>query len=319
MQRFVREKGDDSLVEKKRQQSITVENGSVAREKYESVLRMPSTSTKTSTRSSVRKKRRTGAAPFDKREFFAAVTSNDVEVIERMNVNHRNVNGTDQFGWSALMMAACDGHIDVVKFLIRRGAKTDIEDKQKDTALSLAMRNKHQMVVNFLQKIQSQSDTICLDSDDDEPANGVTNRFEAFFCDVCQLKFTETDRKAHESSTLHRFNRPDMLKSARHFGIPESNIGYQMLLQQGWDRESGLGRERDGTIYPIKTTLRKLRSGLGIRQPNKPKVTHFKPFDGDAVKSMKPPTIQTVTTKKQIRAEKRKDERKNRYLRRILS
>lgn len=320
MLRFVREQqSENSFVKKVQKSSIAIENGSVSREKYENILQMPSTSNQESgATSKVRKSRRKIVQPFDKNELFKAAACNDVKTIERMNVNNRNVNVTDAFGWSALMMAACDGHLNAVKLLIRRGANIDIQNKQMDTAMCLAKKNEHQSVVAALQKMQLHTDTICLDSDD-EPTTVVANNCESFFCDICQLEFTQTNRKAHEASTLHRFNRPESQKSARHFGIPESNIGFQMLLHQGWDRESGLGPERDGNIYPIKTTLRKPRSGLGTRQPNKSKVTHFKPFDCDAIKSTKPKTMEIVKTKRQLRAERRQTEHKDRHLRKILS
>lgn len=138
------------------------------------------------------------------------------------------------------------------------------------------------------------------------------------------MEIALVDRKTHETSTLHRFNRTNTQSSVPHFGIPESNVGFQMLVQQGWNRDSGLGAEQNGRIYPIKTTLRKPRSGLGVRQCNKPKVTHFKPFDSDAIKSsiVAPPSaakIASTKTKRQIRNEQLRSQRKDRYLRKILS
>lgn len=311
MHRFVREKGEESLIETRQKHRIAIENGSVARETYENVLEMPSTSTKkTREKGDIKRKRRHKTLVFDKNQLFLAATSNDVLTIERMMLNNRTVNVTDQYGWTALMMAACDGHLDTVKLLFNRGAKIDIVNKQKETALTLAEKKKHKSVVDFLMRMQCE--IICLSSDDETTT-------ETFFCDICQAKFSQTDRKSHLASTLHRFNRTDSQKKSRHFGIPETNVGFQMLLQQGWDRESGLGAECDGVIYPVKTTLRKPRSGLGTQQPNKPKVTHFKPFDLDAVKANKSRPTRTVSTKRQMRVQQMKDKRKDRYLRKMLS
>lgn len=319
MFRFVREKGDEVISEKKKKSCITIESGSVARETYENVLQMPSTSkTPAVTQHAIHQKSKQSSLPFSKKKLFMAAVSNDVMTIERMNVNNRNVNVTDQFGWTALMMAACDGQLDAVKLLIRRGASVDIVNKQNDTALKLAEKRKHKTVIEFLQ--QTQSEIICLSSDDDDTNDGETNSI-TFFCEICQSNFSQTDQKSHVASTLHRFNQNNSQKSSHHFGIPETNVGFRMLLKQGWDRESGLGTERDGIIYPIKTTLRNPRSGLGVRQPNKPKVTHFKSFDRDAVKSCKPPSInqQHIKTKKQLRLEKLRNQRKDRHLRKLLS
>lgn len=321
MQRFVREKGEEPLTEKRRKYQIAIENGNVARETYENVLQVPSTSTTARKSGKITRIKRQKSIAFDENQLFLAATSNDVSIIERMSLNNRNVNVTDQFGWTALMMAACDGHLDTVKVLFNRGAKIDIVNKQQETALTLAEKNGHQSVVDFLKR--TQCDTICLSSDDDdEPTNNVTvppTANEAFFCDVCQMEFKQTDRKSHAASTLHRFNRTDSQKATRHFGIPETNVGFKMLVQQGWDRESGLGAERDGVVYPIKTTLRKPRSGLGTQQPNKPRVTHFEPFDSDAIKTIKTPPSRTVTTKRQMKAQQRREKRKDRYLRKLLS
>lgn len=323
MHRFVREKGEEAVVEKRRTDQITIENGSVARETYENVLQIPSTSAKATTRERIyrskpRQRLTEKSLTFDKHRLFVAATSNDVLAIERMNLNSRNVNVTDQFGWTALMMAACDGHLDTVKLLFNRGANIDIVNNKRETAFTLAEKKNHQSVVDFLHGIKCE--TICLSSDDDdETIDNEMTKCETFFCDICQTEFSQTDRKTHAASTLHRFNRTDSQKASRHFGIPETNVGFRMLLQQGWDRESGLGAERDGVMYPIKTTLRKPRSGLGTRQPNKAKVTHFKPFDLNAVKSTKPPSTRTVTTKRQMKAQQMKDKRKDRHLRKLLS
>ncbi|XP_055312170.1 G patch domain and ankyrin repeat-containing protein 1 homolog [Sitodiplosis mosellana] len=333
MHRFVRERGEETVVEKQRKDRIAIENGSGARETYENVLQMPSTSKTTresASKDRIRRRVKRESLAFDKNQLFLAATSNDVSTIERMTLNNRTVNVTDQFGWTALMMAACDGHLATVKVLFNRGAKIDIVNKQLETALDLAEKKNHQSVVNFLNG--TQCETICLSSDDEEAtigdaitpkgvenASGARKTMESFFCDICQAEFSQTDRKSHAASTLHRFNRTDSQKPPRHFGIPETNVGFQMLLQQGWDRKSGLGAERDGVIYPIKTTLRKPRSGLGTQQPNKPKVTHFKPFDSDAIKPTKPPSNRTVSTKRQMRAQEMKDKRKDRRLRKLLS
>ncbi|XP_031632817.1 G patch domain and ankyrin repeat-containing protein 1 homolog [Contarinia nasturtii] len=316
MFRFVKERGDEIISIKRQKFCVAVENESVAREMYESVLQIPSTSTapvKSQNNTEHRKSRRI-TLPFNKNKLFAAVVSNDVTTIEEMNITNRNVNVTDQFGWTALMMAVCDGHLDAVKVLIRRGANIDIENKQNDTALKLAEKRKHQLIIEFLKQKQTETiETICLSSDDDQTSS------QRFFCDICQTEFLQIDQKSHEASTLHRFNRENLSKSAPHFGIAESNVGFRMLMKQGWDRESGLGAKRDGIIYPIKTTLRKPRSGLGVRQPNKPKVTHFKPFDCDAIKSGKPISIKHVKTKRQLRAEQLRTQRKDRQLRKLLS
>lgn len=334
MQRFVREKGDtEHAVEKSTKYRVEIDNDHSAREIYEDVLRMPSTSASATAstpghlrKRPIKRKSQRNTMKFDENKLFKAATVNDVTTIEHMHLNHRSVNVTDQFGWSALMMAACEGHLDAIKVLIRHGANIKMQNKQNETALNLAESKKHQQIVNYLKtklelQTANESETICISSDeddDDETTND--SRLKAFFCDICQTEFAHSDHSTHAASTLHRFNRKDSQKVSRHFGIPETNVGFKMLVQQGWDRESGLGANSNGVVYPVKTSLRKPRSGLGTRQPNKPRVTHFQAFDSNAVKFAKPPpSVQIVKTKRQLRAQKLRTQRKDRRLRTLLS
>lgn len=330
MHRFVREskQSDESIAKKPIKHSIAIENGQTARIEYEQILKIPSIkstikrdeSFKTRIKQINRRtmRRRNVSVAFEKNKFFRAATTNDVATVEQMEISDpKMINVSDQFGWSALMMAAYAGHLNVIKVLLRLGANMNHENHKKETALTLAERAKHHEIVNFLKQ---SLEPICLSSDDDDNDSKKT---QTYLCDVCQMEIAENDRKTHETSTLHRFNRVDTQSTTRHFGIPESNVGFQMLLQQGWNRDSGLGAEQDGIMYPIKTTLRKPRSGLGVRQLNKPKVTHFKPFDCSAIKSSVPPpsatAIASTKTKRQIRAERTRTQRKDRYLRKLLS
>lgn len=324
MHRFVRESESTikNVPAKPKKHRITIENGQTARIEYERILEMPSTTLTTAKRdvkTKITRLRKNVAVPYDKNKFFRAATTNDVSKIEQMKINSPIlINATDQFGWTALMMSAYEGHLDVIKVLLRLGANLHIKNGKNETALTLAERAKHHDIAKFL---EHALEPICVSSDDDDDADD-NNKEKKYFCDICQMNVVEVDRKSHETSTLHRFNRTDAQSTAHHFGIPDSNVGFQMLLQQGWNRDRGLGAEQNGIIYPIKTTLRKPRSGLGVRQCNKPKITHFKPFDRDAIKSTAkppPPPSSVIKTKRQLRAERLRTKRKDRYLRKLLS
>ena len=52
--------------------------------------------------------------------------------------------------WTALMMAAAEGNLDVVKLLVEEGAKKETVDADGDTAASFATENGHTEVVKFL-------------------------------------------------------------------------------------------------------------------------------------------------------------------------
>lgn len=325
MHRFVRE-SETSVenVPKRQTYSVAIADGEEARTEYEQVLQMPSTAEHQQPKPNELRKLRSHrpsrkSVPFDENLLFRAATVNDISTIEQMKIPRPMlINACDQFGWTALMMASYEGHLDVIKVLIRLGADINRANNQMETALTLAERAKHQAVVEFLKQAL---EPICLsDSDDD-----ADDADKVYFCDICKTDVPIGDRKTHETSTLHRFNRTDSLSTVPRFGIPESNVGFQMLVQQGWKRDHGLGPQQNGQMYPVKTTLRKPRSGLGVRQSNKPKVTHFKPFDCDAIKSIAAPPpasaakLTSTKTKRQIRNEQSRARRKERYLRKLLS
>lgn len=326
MYRFVKAKGDEEIKQIKPTEAQIANSKISACELYEDVLRMPSTSSrKQNARPSVSEAKlrfRTSdrrIATFDKVNFFKAAQNNDIQTLNKMFLNSLNVNVTDEFGWTALMMVSYEGYLDIVKLLIRSGAEIDVEDRQKNTAITLATKRDHSNVVTFLEKTLKlrKSEIVNLSSDEDEALK--QEQPIQIHCDECQINYEKSKEKEHLSSTLHRFYETKSHKFNRHFGIAESNVGFQMMLRQGWNRDSGLGAEQNGVMYPIKTILRKSRSGLGVRQPRTAKVTHFKAFDRDAIKADRAPPVQIITTKKQIKADKLKNQRKNRYLRKLLS
>ncbi len=53
-------------------------------------------------------------------------------------------------GFTALMTAAAEGQVDVVRVLLEHGADKDLEDKDGDTALSFARQNGHSEVIELL-------------------------------------------------------------------------------------------------------------------------------------------------------------------------
>ena len=69
-----------------------------------------------------------------------------------------------------------------------------------------------------------------------------------------------------------------------HFVIPEANRGFQMMLSSGWDRKRGLGPSGSGKLFPVKTTLKRDRTGLGHESVKAAsKVTHFDANDVSSV------------------------------------
>src|SRR5690606_21097997 len=62
------------------------------------------------------------------------------------------VNGVQHWGQSALMLAAKEGHIAVVRYLISKGGDIKLRDKNKDTALTLANENDQLEVAMLLRR-----------------------------------------------------------------------------------------------------------------------------------------------------------------------
>ena len=52
-----------------------------------------------------------------------------------------------------------------------------------------------------------------------------------------------------------------------------------MVRNDNWDPDSGLGKDSEGKLYPVKTVLKRDRKGLGEGKALNPKVTNFAPFD----------------------------------------
>ncbi|TFK20296.1 ankyrin, partial [Coprinopsis marcescibilis] len=61
---------------------------------------------------------------------------------------------TDNRRWTALMMAAEQGNIDVVRLLVDAGANVDAHDEQGDSALTLAATRGSQSVVKLLLELK---------------------------------------------------------------------------------------------------------------------------------------------------------------------
>lgn len=65
------------------------------------------------------------------------------------------VDSTEEF--TALMMAAAEGQLEVVKRLIKRGADPSMVDTDGDGAMKFAMQKRHVEVIQFLASLQNES------------------------------------------------------------------------------------------------------------------------------------------------------------------
>ncbi|MCL6590462.1 MAG: ankyrin repeat domain-containing protein [Firmicutes bacterium] len=61
-----------------------------------------------------------------------------------------NINEKNNAGQTALMYAAEDGHLEIVKFLMEKGADLDAKDVNNETAFMKATQRGHTEIVRLL-------------------------------------------------------------------------------------------------------------------------------------------------------------------------
>ena len=74
-----------------------------------------------------------------KKKFFKAAEKGNLSVLKSF-VEHKrcNINIRDETGSTALIWASCEGHLEVVKYLVEKGADLEAKDNEGWTALMLA-------------------------------------------------------------------------------------------------------------------------------------------------------------------------------------
>lgn len=234
-----------------------------------------------------------------------------------------DINEQDLFGWSLLMSAACAGAVNCLQILLRNGASPSLKDKKGLTPMDLARKKGRKEVMSILEEWSHGIVLIELDDDETEPSQPAV----PIFCEACNQSFT--NQNAHLKSIAHLFSsgifhNPD---GKIHYGIPESNRGYQLMLKTGWDQSSGLGPDGTGHKFPIKTVLKRDRQGVGNEKDRKgARITHFAPFDVAAVAGWRNRNINrgeepVASTQKKAEFKRRtvRERRKEIKLRRELS
>lgn len=323
LKRFVRAGAAEQERGKAKVAKRTIDGGSGAevQQFYREILDTPTTakvtSKPTNTDTSRQAKEQPQALPYDRNRFFRLATSNNVEQLAQMCIaEEQQLNACDSYGWTALMMAACEGAADAVAWLLQLGADADVADKSGNTALRLASKKGHTGIVQLLQR-ESSSNAAAAQLEE-----GPSDTAAApFYCGVCQRDYSESSWRAHQTSTVHRFNMKSLpAHRLQKFNIPARNRGLQLMVKQGWDREHGLGPSQSGRLYPVKTVLRKQRTGLGIEQ-SPARVTHFGAFDTNATKhrNRNPLPPQQRHTRNDMRREKVREWKRERRLRNELS
>lgn len=238
-------------------------------------------------------------------ELLKCAEEGNLNEINRLTKNGVNINHSDAYGWTALMCAGVAGHMGVVEYLLNCGADRNLLNNQGKSALQLAKDIGAAQVSDLMENFSKEH----------RKKKVSRNKTEQVYCDICKSEYSKSseDDKSHLSSTVHLFNlklkpKPDP------YMITETNIGYKMMRQAGWDGEKGLGPEGQGHRYPIRTTLKRDRSCLGSYDSKvKAKITHYGPHDEGAVDSyqknpLRVMSAKTISRKEQTRREKKAKE-----------
>ncbi|GMT13305.1 hypothetical protein PFISCL1PPCAC_4602, partial [Pristionchus fissidentatus] len=204
-------------------------------------------------------------------QFLAECTTGTLKKVMEWFERGANLNFADQFGWTALHCAAAAGNTDIVLFLIENGANWSLLESTGKSFVDLANRSTVRAVTAWFER-QSEMD------DDDEE---IEPRGHCYKCGRTYAG-SEADHLTNLSHIV-RMNKQNPSFSS--FVIPEWNPGFQLLRKAGWTTDRGLGKERQGQKYPVRTILKRDRAGLGSAGAERARVTHFAAHDERAVES----------------------------------
>ncbi|GAB6029380.1 hypothetical protein CHUAL_005144 [Chamberlinius hualienensis] len=220
--------------------------------------------------------------------YLKSAEMNDLDGLRSQLDHGMDVNIRDSYGWTALMCAACAGAKEAVIFLLNRGADRYLDDTHGMKAWKFAYKNKHLDIVNILRDKDNKNVEKDLVQAKREVEAEIEFNATRNFCDDCEIPVKSTEEQSHKSSTVHQFSKTKNRHQITwaNYKIPPSNVGFQMMLKDGWNKEQGLGPEGSGTRCPPKTLLKRDREGLGSKfNRTKPKVTHFEAGDARAIQN----------------------------------
>lgn len=213
--------------------------------------------------------------------FLKYATEGNIEKLNELIAKNIDINVKDNYQWTALMCAAKANNYEAVDYLLRNEADISCKDLNGLTAFDLTSSSSIKKLFLDLERHET------LEEDGNEVSTGqdqteYSEKSETLYCKVCSMSVADIDE--HEKSIPHIMNKPKLSTGSCYY-IPCTNKGYQLMMRQGWDGNKALGKDSEGSKYPIKTVLKRDRKGLGgYKKKQIPRVTHFDPFDEKAVK-----------------------------------
>jgi len=115
------------------------------------------------------------------------------------------------------------------------------------------------------------------------------------FCQFCKEWVSGT---SHQCTCAHIFNKQQSVGlPQKFFGLPPTNVGYRLLKDvYHWNERSGLGKDEQGILFPLKTIHKLDRKGLGAKTKAKSRITHTPhiPEEGKIKKKKRPTKTQKL-------------------------
>lgn len=87
---------------------------------------------------------------------YYAAYKNDVKAMKILNIQGWKVNAYDYDGRTALSIAASEGHLEAVRYLVENGASLKHRDCRGNNALDDAIREKRTAVIDYLQSYMKE-------------------------------------------------------------------------------------------------------------------------------------------------------------------
>ncbi|XP_063795336.1 CARD- and ANK-domain containing inflammasome adapter protein-like [Pseudophryne corroboree] len=149
-------------------------------------------------------------------EVFDAVAKGDLSLLESL-LKGSDVNAVNSSGETLLHVAASNGHVPVIEYLLAKGAKVDAKDRKQETALHRAAENGHTEAVRVL--LRAGANIYSLDNDSQSPIHlAARNNHQ----EIVKLFLQEEGKRyKNRSNFLHLAAAKDNSKLA------------QMLLRNG--------------------------------------------------------------------------------------
>ena len=91
-----------------------------------------------------------GCEPSDSKRLYRACNDNDLRAVTALLAKGVNVNASSADGFTALIIAASKGHVEILKILLNAGADTSIQNEHGATALHYAAQNGHVEILKAL-------------------------------------------------------------------------------------------------------------------------------------------------------------------------